>query len=105
VHATLLQGTAALNCAAGIIGGAAGKARDTELIGIDIAKNATAAVLTIAGLADSSGAAASWMINGLTSADMEVLVPYPLLNEFGAFTFTPSVAGVIWVFTRPYIGP
>lgn len=105
VHATLLQGIAALNCKAGIIGGAAGGARDTEFFGAFLSKNAGPAILTITGLGDNAGAAQSWVINGSTTADTPLLLPWPLLNELGAFTFQPSVAGAIWVYTRAYVGP
>lgn len=105
VHATLLQGVAALNCKAGIIGGAAGIVRDTEFFGAFLAKNAGPAVLTITGLNDSGGVAQSWVINGSTTQDTSLLLPWPLLNEFAAFTFQPSVAGAIWVYTRAYVGP
>lgn len=105
VHATLLQGTAALNCKAGIIGGAAGAARDTEFFGCFISKNAGPATLTITGLNDNTGAAQSWVINGSTTVDTPLNLPWPLLNEFSAFTFQPSVAGAIWVYTRAYVGP
>lgn len=106
VHATLLQGVAALNCAKGIIGGATpGAPRDTEFFGCVIAKNAAPATLTVTGLNDSGGAAQSWVINGSTTADTPILLPWPLLNEFAAFTFQPSVAGAIWVYTRAYVGP
>jgi hypothetical protein len=101
----LLQGTAVLNCAAGVIGGAAGAAYDTVLYGVYIQLNATAAALSIAGLKDNTGAAQPLLITGLTTQDYFWMPPAPILNSFAAFTFTPSVAGKIWVFTRAYVGP
>lgn len=104
-HATLLQGTAALSCKGGIIGGSAGAAKDTLLLGYIIEKNAGPATLTVGGgLADSNGAAQNMLLSGSTTADTEFWFPAPILNEAGAFTFTPSVAGAVWVFTRPYTG-
>lgn len=106
VHATLLQGVAALNCKAGVIGGAAGVAKDTLLFGVYIDLNAvTGATLTITGLTDSANAQQPWVLNGQVSTDGLIAFPWPILNEFAAFTFTPSVAGKIWVFTRAYVGP
>jgi len=106
-HVTTLQGTSALQCAAGIVGnpGSAGKARDTQLLGLLIRLNATAATLTIGGFGDNTGAAANVLFNGQTTLDVLWHFPNPLLNEFGPMVFTPSVAGIITVFTRPYIGP
>lgn len=106
VHATLLQGVAALNCSKGIIGGVAGAAKDTEFFGCYIDLNAGAgATLTITGLFDSAGAAAPMVLNGQVATDGMIAFPWPILNELAAFTFTPSVAGKIWVFTRAYVGP
>jgi hypothetical protein len=106
VHATLLQGTSALNCASGIIGGAAaGIAKDTVLFGYIIGKNATAATLTITGLHDSGATLQPMLLNGSTTADVPFWFPEPILNEFAGFTFQPSVAGLVWVFTRAYVGP
>jgi hypothetical protein len=105
VHATLLQGVAALNCKAGVIGGAAGAARDTEFYGVFISKNAGPAVLAITGLADSAGAQQSMVINGSTAQDTFFEFPAPIVNELAPFTFQPSVAGAIWVLTRAYTGP
>ena len=100
-HATLLLGTAALNCKAGVIGGAAGVAGDTEFLGCYIDLNGTAATLTIGGgFENSSGGAAPMVIDGQIASDVPLILPWPLLNEFGPFTFTPSISGVIWVFTR-----
>jgi hypothetical protein len=106
VHATLLQGTSALNCAGGIIGGGAGgAAKDTLWYGYIIGKNATAATLTVTGLHDSSATLQSMVLNGSTTADTPFYFPEPILNDFAGFTFQPSVAGIIWVFTRAYVGP
>lgn len=105
LHGTLLQGTAALNCKGGVIGGGAGVAKDTELLGIYIGLHAvTAATLTITGLVDSSATQQPWVLNGQISLDTWIPFPYPVLNEFAAYTFTPSVAGIIWVFTRAFQG-
>jgi hypothetical protein len=101
----LLQGTAALQCKGGIIGGSAGAAYDTVLFGAYIQLNATAAVLTIAGLIDTNGAAQNLIITGETTTDYFWMPPAPILNRRNAFVFTPSVAGKIWVATRAYVGP
>lgn len=103
-HATLLQGTAALNCKGGIIGGAAGAAKDTEIVGVYIKANATAVTLTITGLEDSTGAQQPFILTGSTTVDTWVSFPAPLLNELAAFTFQPSVAALVWVFTRAFQG-
>lgn len=105
VHATLLQGTSPLTFTKGVVGGS-GAARDTEFFGAYIDLHAaTGATLTIGGFSDSAGAAASMVWNGQVTLDAPILLPWPLLNEFGPLIFTPSVAGVIWVFTRAYVGP
>lgn len=104
-HSTILLGTAALNCAKGIVGGAAGARVDTLLLGVLILKNAGPATLTITGLQNSSGNAASLILNGSTADDRLYLPPFPLLNELAAFTFQPSVASTVVVFTRAYAGP
>jgi hypothetical protein len=105
VHATLLQGTSAIAFAKGLVG-AGGVARDTELLGAYIDLHAgAAATLTIGGINDSTGAAANWVINGQITVDTPVILPWPLLNEFGPLVLTPSVAGVIVVWTRAYVGP
>jgi hypothetical protein len=105
IHATLLQGIVALNCKAGVIGGAVGVARDTEFYGAFLTKNAGPAILTITGLNDNTGAAQSWVLNGSATVDTPIILPWPILNEFAGFTFQPSVAGAIWVYTRAYTGP
>lgn len=103
-HSTLLQGTAALNCNAGIIGGSAGVARDTLFLGYYIDLGAGPATLTVTGLRDSSNAAQPWVITGQVAIDQYLFFVYPILNEFAAFTFQPSVAAKVWVFTRAYTG-
>ncbi len=105
VHGTLLQGTTLLNCAKGVIGGAAGAARDTSLFGVYIQFSAGPPVLTIGGLLDNTGAPQNMVITGNTTSDYFWMPPAPILNENAALTFTPSVAGKIWVFTRAYVGP
>lgn len=105
-HATLLQGTAALTCKAGIIGGSAGVARDTQFLGCYIDLTAvTATTLTITGLADSAGAQQPWVINGQVTTDGLIIFPWAIVNELAPFTFQPSAAAKVWVFTRPYTGP
>lgn len=105
-HATLLQGTAALQCKAGVIGGAAGVARDTLFLGYYIDLTATTATtLTVTGFADSSSAQQPFVINGQITLDQPFFFAYPLLNELAAFTFQPSTAAKVWVFTRAYVGP
>ncbi len=102
----LLSVTTAVNCAAGILGAATvGKARDTFLLGVYVEFNATAPVLTIAGLVDQAGAPGSLVITGNTTIDYFWMPPVPILNEFGAFTFTASVASKIWVALRACTGP
>ena len=103
----LLQGTTLLNCVAGVILATnnAGNVMDTLLLGVYIEANATAATLTIGGFRDTAGAAATMLISGSTTVDYFWMPPAPILNEFAAFTFTPSVAGKIFVATRAYTGP
>ena len=73
-------------------------ARDTELLGAYIDLRAGAGVtLTVGGIGDSTGAAANWAINGQITVDTPVILPWPLLNEFGPLVLTPSAAGVILV--------
>ena len=105
-HATLLQGTAALNCKSGVIGGSvAGVAQDTLFLGYYIDLTATTATtLTVTGLVDSSGTQQPWVINGQITLDQPFFFAYPILNEFAAFTFQPSTAGKVWVFTRAWTG-
>lgn len=104
-HATLLQGTAALPCKAGVIG-TAGAARDTLFLGYFIDLTATTATtLTVTGLADSAGAQQPWVLNGQITLDVPFFFAYPILNEFAPFTFQPSTAGKVWLFTRAYVGP
>ena len=104
-HATLLQGTSAISFAKGVVA-AGGVARDTEFLGAYIDRHAGAgATLTVGGINDSTGAAANWLINGQITVDTPVILPWPMLNEFGPLVLTPSVAGVIVVWTRAYVGP
>lgn len=104
-HATLLQGTSAIAFAKGLVG-TGGVARDTELLGVYIDLHAGAgATLTVGGINDSNGSAANWVINGQITVDTLVILPWPHLNEFGPLVLTPSVAGVIVVWTRAYVGP
>jgi hypothetical protein len=107
VHATLLQGVAALNCANGVIGGAvAGVAFDTEWFGYIISLTAvTATTLTVTGLHDSAASLQPMVLNGQITVDVAFWFPEPILNEFGPFTFQPSAAAKVWVFTRAYFGP
>lgn len=106
---TLLQGTVSLNCIAGVInaatGGLAGAAYDTLLFGVYIQFAAGPPNLTVAGMADNTGAAQNLLISGSTTVDYFWMPPSPVLNSFAGFVFTPSVAAKIWVFTRAYIGP
>lgn len=107
VHATLLTGTSVLQCAKGVIGGSAGLARDTEFFGCYIDLQAvTAATLTITGLGNSAAPpiAATWVIDGQITLDEPLFLPWPLLNEFGPYTFQASVSNVVWVYTRAYVG-
>lgn len=105
-HAVRLATATAIQCVAGVLGGAtAGKARDTLLQKVLIPANATAVTVTITGLADSAGAAASLVLTGSTTVDTVYNFEQPLLSEFAAFTFTASIANLAWVFTRAYTGP
>jgi hypothetical protein len=104
-HAVRLATAAAIQCAAGVLGATSGKARDTLLHRILIPLNATAVVVTVTGLADTAGAAASLVLTGQTTSDTTYVFDAPLLNEFAAFTFTASIANLAWVFTRAYTGP
>jgi hypothetical protein len=101
----ILSGTSAIQCAAGILGTAAGAAYDTVLYGVYIQQNATAASLTIGGLPNSGGTAQNLVIKGETTADYFWMPPVPILNMFAAYVFTPSVSNVISVFLRAYVGP
>ena len=102
----LLQGTVLLNCQAGVIGATAGAAWDTSLFGVYIQFNGGGApTLTIGGLVDNTGAAQNLLISGSTTLDYFWMPPAPIVNTKAPFTFTPSVAGKIWVFTRAYVGP
>lgn len=104
IHAVVLAGTAAITCKAGVLG-TAGAVRDTEFFGAYIIKNAGPATLTITGHADNTGAAQSWVITGSTTVDLQLILPWPMLNEFAAFTFQPSVTLTCWIFLRAYSGP
>ena len=96
----------AVQCNAGVVGSAsAGIAWDSELFGIYIPSNATAGALTIAGMLDSAGAAQNLVMTGSTSVDFFWVPPAPVVNSRGAFVFTASIANLIWVFTRAYVGP
>lgn len=101
----LLQGTSALQCAAGVIGATPGIVYDTSLFGVYIQFNAVAPALTIAGMVDNTGAAQNMLITGSTTVDYFWMPPAPIVNARAAFVFTPSVAAKIWVFLRAYVGP
>jgi hypothetical protein len=101
----LLAGTALLNCKEGVIGATVGAAYDTLLFGVYIQFAAGPPTLTIGGMADNTGTAQNLLISGSTTLDYFWMPPSPILNNFAAFTFTPSVTLKIWVFTRDYRGP
>src|SRR5208282_4498206 len=103
-HTTILAGTSALQCKGGIIGGAAGVANDTILTGVYIPLHATAATLTIGGFLDSTGSPANWVLSGQTTIDQFFEFKPGMLNDAGALTFTPSVAGIIVAFTHAFAG-
>lgn len=106
VRGTVLQTVGAINCVKGIVGGsAAGAIKDTLLFGVHIGLNAAAVTLTVAGLSDDTGAARNWVLSGQTTVDSWFWLPEPTLNEFAALTFTPSVAGKVTIFAKPYLGP
>lgn len=103
---TRLSLATAVQCYAGNINGTtAGRAYDTLLYGVYIQANATACTLSIAGMADQAGAAQTLLMTGQTTQDFFWLPPAPILNSFGPFVFTASIANLAWVFTRAYIGP
>lgn len=105
VNGVLLQGTSLLNCKGGVIGATAGGIYDSLLYGVYIQFAAGPPALTIGGMKDNTGAAQNMLISGSVTLDYFWMPPAPILNSFAAFTFTPSVAGKIWVFTRAYNGP
>ncbi len=105
VQGTLLQGTVLLNCKAGVIGASAGVAQDTSLFGVYIQFAAGPPTLTIGGQFDNTGTAQTMIVTGSTTADYFWMPPAPILNWLAPWTFTPSVAGKIWVFLKAYIGP
>jgi hypothetical protein len=105
VHGVRLATAAAINCSNGLLGASVGKARDSLLARVFIPLNATAVSVTITGLNDTGGVAASLVLTGQTTVDTTYVFDSPLLNEFAAFTFTASIANLAWVFTRAYIGP
>lgn len=104
LHATVLNGTSALQCVNGIITNTAtpGKAQDTLLAGVYIPLAGAASTLTITGLADQTGTARNWLISGQVTVDSNFVFDPPILNDFGAFTFTPSASNVIVVYTRAF---
>lgn len=104
IHATVLNGVATLQCKGGIIGANGGAANDTLLLGCYIPLAATPSTLTITGLADNTGVARSWIISGLAASDVSVALPAGILNDFAAFTFTPSASNLIIVYTRAFTG-
>lgn len=84
----ILSGTSAVAFIKGQVG-ASGAAGDTLLRGITILKNASAVTATIAGCADSTGAAANIVLTGSTADDR--YFPLNWINTVGALTITPSV--------------
>ncbi len=104
IHATILAGTAALSCKGGIIG-TAGAPGDTLFFGCYIPLHAaTATTLTVTGIADNTGAQQPWVLTGSTTADTAFTLPAGILNDAAAYTFTPSVAGAVVVYTRAFTG-
>jgi hypothetical protein len=103
-HGTVLNGTSTLQCVNGIITNTAtpGKAQDTLITGVYIPLAATASTLTVTGFADQTGTARSLLISGQVTIDTNVVFDPPLLNDFAAFTFTPSASNLIVVFTRAF---
>jgi hypothetical protein len=105
IHATILAGTSALQCKAGIVGANPGVANDTLFFGCYIPLHAaTATTLTVTGIDDNTGAPQPWVISGSTTADTPFTLPAGILNDLSAYTFTPSVAGVVVVYTRSFTG-
>lgn len=103
VHAVLLNGTSAVNFKSGVAG-TAGSAGDTLIYGFHILTNATAVTVTITGFINSAGSNASIVWTGSTTADVIVVFPAPILNEFAAFTATASVTNAVWLYLAPYNG-
>jgi hypothetical protein len=93
---TFLTVTTAVNFAKGVPG-TVGAANDTILNGIKIASNATAVTVTVTGFRDQTGAAASIVFTGSTTAD--TWVPLGWLNTQGPLTVTASVASKVVVET------
>src|SRR5271169_3731092 len=105
ITGTRLAVATAVQCANGILGSTVGTAYDTVLFGIYIPANGTAGAVTIGGMYDSAGNPQNLPITGQVSSDYFWLPPSPMLNFKAPFVFTASIANLIWVFTRPYIGP
>lgn len=93
---TLLAVTTVVAFVKGAVG-AGGVANDTILNGIKIAQNAAAVTVTLAGFKDSTGAAASIIFTGSTTAD--TFQPLNWINTFGTLTATASVANKVVVET------
>lgn len=95
----------ALNVNKGVVGAAAaGLVGDSLLYKVYIPANAGPLTLTVAGFADSAGAAQSWVFTGSTTNDTSFSFDDPLRNWFGPMILTASAANLIWVGTRAYVG-
>jgi hypothetical protein len=86
---TFLTVATTVNFSKGVPGNL-GVANDTILNGIKIAQNTTAVTVTVTGFRDQTGAAASIVFTGSSSAD--TWVPLGWLNTQGPLTITASVA-------------
>jgi hypothetical protein len=100
-----LHSTAALNVQAGAFVGTspfnAGVAGDTHFLGCKILANGTPVTLTVTGMADETGSAASDVYTGSASADTYFgLNGLALVNDFAAMTLQASVADKVWVALR-----
>jgi hypothetical protein len=105
-HGTRLSVATAVQCKAGVVGASsAGVAFDTLLYGVYVELNATAASVTIGGMNDQAGVAQNLLITGEVATDYFWMPPAPILNSFGPFVFQASLANLVWIFTRPYVGP
>ena len=106
-NARILSTTNSTNFQAGVctgVGGAAGAANDTILMGLIFLPNAAAVTATCVGFQDDTGAAANYVFSGTTAAlnaGAYDLVPLGLINDKGALSITASVASKVIVMTRP----
>ena len=99
----LLNGTSAVNFKAAVPG-SVGAAKDTLVWAFHIIANATAVTVTMTGFQNSAGSAASIVWTGSTTQDIITVFPQPILNWASAFSATPSVSNMVWLYLSPYLG-